>query len=66
MFVRSVAVAMAKNSDDEIDRQRDEVVKRLIATPPKPLKDEPKRRPSPAPGVRQLPKKRTNKKRDKA
>jgi len=52
--------------DSEIDRQRDEVIKRLIATPPKPLKDEPKRRPLKAAGVAQLPKKRTNEKRDKA
>ena len=58
---------MAKSSEDEINRQReDEVMKRLIATPPKALKDEPKRRGAASPEVRQLPKRRTNKKRDKA
>jgi len=57
---------MSKNSDDEVDRQRDEVIKRLIATPPKPLKDEPKRQPVKAAGVKKKTKKRTNKKRDKA
>jgi hypothetical protein len=58
---------MTKNSsDDEIARQRDETIKRMIATPPKTHKDEPKRRPTPSPEVRQLPKRRTNKKRDKA
>lgn len=58
---------MAKRPEDEgIDRQRDEVMKRLIAMPPKSLKEEPKRRPVKASGVTQLPKKRTNKKRDKA
>lgn len=54
------------NSDDETARKRDDVMKRLIATPPSALKDEPKRRSAPSPAVRQLPKRRTNKKRDKA
>lgn len=54
------------NSGPEIDRQRDETIKRMIATPPKALKDEPKRRKTPSPEVRQLPKRRTKKKRDKA
>ncbi len=49
--------------DDLIARQRDEVIKRMIATPPKTHKEEPKRRPTPSPHVRQLPKRRTNKKR---
>jgi hypothetical protein len=53
-------------ADDDIARQRDDVIKRMIATPPKRLKDEPKRRPSGIPGTKQLPKRRTNKKRDKA
>lgn len=53
-------------TDDEVARQRDEVIKRLIATPPKALKDESKRRPTRSPEVRQLPKRRTNKKRQEA
>jgi hypothetical protein len=59
---------MAKDDPDEkaVARQRDEVIKRMIATPPKTHKQEPKRRPTPSPDVRQLPKHRTNKKRDKA
>jgi hypothetical protein len=52
--------------DEEISRQRDETIKRMIATPPKSHKDEPKRRPTRSPVVRDLPKHRTNKKRDKA
>jgi hypothetical protein len=51
---------------DDIARQRDEVIRRMIATPPKAHKSEPKRRLTPSPEVRQLPKRRTNKKRDKA
>jgi hypothetical protein len=50
--------------DDDIDQRRDEVIKRMINMPPKPHKSVPKRRPSPE--VRQLPKRRTNRKRDKA
>jgi hypothetical protein len=55
-------------ADDEeaVARKRDEVIKRMIATPPKTHKQEPKRRQTPSPGVRQLPKRRTNEKRDKA
>ena len=50
-------------SDDETARQRDEVIKRMFATPPKKHADEPKRRPVKAVSVKQLPKRRTNKKR---
>jgi len=57
---------MTKKRNDPIATQRDDVMRRLIATPPKALKDEPKRRPVRAPEVTQLPKRRTNKKRDKA
>lgn len=58
---------MGKSQDeDDVARQRDDVIKRLIATPPKGHKDEPKRRPSGVPGAKQLPKHRTNRKRDKA
>lgn len=52
--------------EDEVARARDEVIRRLHAMPPKRHKDEPKRRLTPSPEVRQLPKRRTNKKRDKA
>jgi hypothetical protein len=52
--------------EDDIARERDEVIKRMIATPPKTHKSEPKRRLTPSPEVRRLPKRRTNKKRDKA
>lgn len=52
------------NGDDEdVAQRRDEVIKRMIATPPKTHKEEPKRRPTPSPEVRQLPKRRSNKKR---
>jgi hypothetical protein len=51
---------------DEIARKRDQTIKRMIATPPKTQKAEPKRRPTGTPGAKQLPKHRTNKKRDKA
>lgn len=54
------------SDENDTARQRDEVIKRMIATPPKAHKDQPKRRPTPSPEVRQLPKRRTNKKRDKA
>jgi hypothetical protein len=52
--------------EDDIARQRDAVIKRMIATPPTPHNKEAKRRPSGIPGATQLPKRRTNKKRDKA
>lgn len=51
---------MAKN-EDEIGALRDDVIRRMIATPPKLHKDELKRRPTPQPGTRQLAKHRTNK-----
>jgi len=54
---------LAHPPDDDIDQQRDEVIKRMIATPPKAHKDEPKRRATPSPEVRQLPKRRTNRNR---
>lgn len=58
---------MGDLSDDEkAARQRDEVIKRMIAMPPKTHAEEPKRRKATPPEVRQLSKKRTNKKRDKA
>lgn len=37
------------STDDEVAAERDEVMRRMIATPPKAHKDEPKRRPSPEP-----------------
>jgi hypothetical protein len=55
-----------KSEDADIARRRDETIKRMIATPPRSQKAEPKRRKPPSPEVRQLPKHRTNKKRDKA
>lgn len=55
---------MAQDEDD-IARERDEVIRRLHAMPPKRHKDEPKRRLTPSPEVRQQPKRRTNKKRVK-
>lgn len=55
-----------QRSEKDVARQRDGVIKRLIATPPKTHKEEPKRRPTGAPQFKQLPKRRTNKKRDKA
>lgn len=57
---------MADDPDGEVARQRDETIKRMIATPPKTHKEEPKRRLTPSPEVRQLPKRRSNKKRDQA
>ena len=56
----------AMSDKDRVSRERDDVIKRMIATPPKRLKDEPKRRPTRSPDVKQLPKRRTNKKRDQA
>lgn len=55
---------MADPEEDEIARQRDDVIKRMIATPPTPHKKEAKRRLVPDPAVRQLPKRRTNKRRE--
>jgi hypothetical protein len=51
--------------DEEVAQRRDEVLRRMIATPPKPHKAM-KRRPAKASEGRQLEKRRTNKKRDKA
>lgn len=51
----------------QVDAERDEVMRRLIATPPKAQKDEPKRRPSPMPiGKLIRDADRANKKSDKA
>lgn len=55
-----------ERSPQETASFRNETIKRLIGTPPEAQKDEPKRRPSGIPGAKQLPKHRTNKKRDKA
>lgn len=52
--------------DDKISKQRDEVLRRMIAMPPRAHKDEPRRRLTASPKVRKLAKRRTNKKRDKA
>jgi hypothetical protein len=60
---------MAKHPEsdpEETARRRDEVIKRMIAMPPKTHKSEPKRRPVRSLRVKQLPKHRTNKKRSKA
>jgi hypothetical protein len=51
------------DDDAEIAKKRDAVMRRLIAMPPKSHKDEPKRRPTPSPKVRQLPKRVRNRKR---
>jgi hypothetical protein len=54
---------MPKDPDqDEIAKRRDEVLRRMIAMPKRTHKDEPKRRLTPSPKVRQLAKRRTNKK----
>lgn len=60
--------AKRMSDDDEVAHRRDAVIKRMIATPPKAHKDEPKRRPVRSPEVRDLPKRQTNtrKKKDKA
>lgn len=51
---------------DDIAEERDAVMRQLINTPPKPLKDEPKRRPTPTPIGRLIRDAQdANKKRDK-
>lgn len=57
---------MGKKTDDDIERVRDEVIRRMIATPPKAHKDEPKRRPSPEPIGRLIKDADEKRKRDKA
>jgi hypothetical protein len=51
---------MAKSDDEDVARRRDEVLRRMIATPPKPHKAM-KRRPAKAAEGRQMEKRRTNK-----
>ncbi|HEX8901248.1 hypothetical protein [Vitreimonas sp.] len=53
-------------TDDEIERQRDEVMRRMIDMPPKAHKDEPKRRASPEPIGRLIKDADEKRKRDKA
>jgi hypothetical protein len=52
--------------DDDLSKRRDEVIKRMIATPPKAHKDEPSRKPKPTPIGTLIAKASANKKRDKA
>lgn len=56
---------MSKPTKD-IEAQRDEIVRRMIATPPKAHKEEPKRRPSPEPIGRLIKEADEKRKRDKA
>lgn len=51
---------------DEVAQQRDSTIRRMFATPPAKHKNEPKRRLTPSPEVRQLPKRRKNKARKPA
>lgn len=53
-------------AEDKIADERDEVVKRMIATPPKTHKEEPKRRPQPEPIGRLIKEADEKRKRDKA
>lgn len=48
------------SDEDDIAKRRDETIKRMFATPPKPHKSEPKRRQAPSSKVTPQPKQRTN------
>jgi hypothetical protein len=54
-----------KRAPAETARIRDETIKRMFATPPQPHKAQAKRRLTPSPKVRQLPKRRPKQKRAK-
>lgn len=55
-----------KPHDADVSAERDEVMRRLIATPPKAQRDEPKRRASPEPIGRLIKEADEKRKRDKA
>ncbi len=54
------------NKKDRLSEERDEVIRRMIATPPKAQKAVPKRRPSPEPIGRLIKDADEKRKRDKA
>lgn len=56
----------ASFTEEEIARRRDDVLRNMIATPPKAQKSEPKRRPSPEPIGRLIKDADDRRKRDKA